>query len=138
VSGDGRRPIVEAFACEFLPEFDDPIDSGLRQQGRAVVWAAGPRLVRGLAFDALGGHQARGPAVGEPIFAGHLRLATALNGDSGDDKASFRCQPTVTLCWCLADAGSTTTNAHSATPCAASRHLLRPAPASSASTNTTG
>jgi hypothetical protein len=95
VPGDGMRPVIEAFAGEFRAQFDDQIDRGLRQPGWLGVWTSGPRLERGLTLAAIAGHQPADPALGDPVLAGHSRLATALDDDSGNDQASLRHQPTV-------------------------------------------
>jgi hypothetical protein len=83
--GDGVRPGIQSFAGKSLAQLDDQIDGGLRQAGRAGVRAPGVRLECGLALEAVTGHQTADPALRDPVFAGHLRLAATLDDNSGDD-----------------------------------------------------
>jgi hypothetical protein len=95
VPGDGLRPLVEAFAGQFVAQTDDQIDRGLRQPGGAGVRAPRAGVEGGLALGAVAGYQPRDPALGDPLLPGHRRLAAALDDDSGDNQASFRHPPNV-------------------------------------------
>jgi hypothetical protein len=44
VPGDGVRAVIKAFAGQFLAQFDDQLDGGLGQPGRAGMGAARARL----------------------------------------------------------------------------------------------
>ena len=79
------RPVVQPFAQQVIAQFDDQVDRGLRQPGRAGVRAARAGLQGALAFQLVAGHQPADPALRDPIFAGHLRSAAALDDNGGDD-----------------------------------------------------
>jgi hypothetical protein len=79
------RAVIQPFAQQVIAQFDNQVDRGLWQPGRAGARAARPRLKRTLAFQAVTGHQPADPALGDPIFTSHLRLAAALDDNGGDD-----------------------------------------------------
>jgi hypothetical protein len=85
VPGDGVRPIIEAFAREFVAQSNDPIDRGLRQPGGVGARAPRARLEGVLALGAVAGHQPRDPTLGYPVLAGYLGLAAALDDNGGND-----------------------------------------------------
>jgi len=58
-----------------------------------TVWGTG--LERGGAVAPVARDEPGDPALGDPVLAGHLGLGTAFNGNSGDEQASFRHQPTL-------------------------------------------
>jgi len=85
VPGDGVWAVVQTVAGQPLAKFDDHIDRGLRQPGRAGQRPARPRRKRCLALTAITSHQAADPALRDPVLAGHRRLAASLNNNGGDD-----------------------------------------------------
>jgi hypothetical protein len=60
---------------------------------RATSRATRPQGESGLTLTAVAGHQAADPPLGNPILAGHLRLAAALDNNGSDEKTSLRHQP---------------------------------------------
>jgi hypothetical protein len=95
VPGDGVRAVVESFARQLLLQPDDQIDCRLCQPRGAAVWPAGAGLERGLALGPIALDQPRDPTLRDPVFTGHLRLATTLDNDSGDHETSLRHQLTL-------------------------------------------